>query len=1857
VRLWRALLGQQKTQEIARYSVNQYANDLALAYNGHRYLLSGGSAGYNKTEDIETSFSGYISGLYKSNGIVFAIILARMLLFCEARFAWFEINENGEDGKPKGRDGLDVLERPWPNGGTGELLARMEQDVSLGGNFYAIRDGNRLRRLRPDWVTIVLTAPPAESSESEVAGYWYHPGRTYSNAGEPAPGDDVYLPGEVCHWSPLPDPDAQYRGMSWLAPVVREVQADSEARDHKLAFFRNGAQFGAIVSAKESLTNQQYKEWKANFEGVHTGSGSAYKTLFLASPVDTSVTTANMQQLDFKVTTGAGEPLALDTRIPTPTGWTTMGEIQVGDQVVGRDGLPARVIGVSPVHHGRPCYRVTFNDRTSVVADGGHLWAAMDRNSNDRNEATYTTEVLADLIAEWQQRGHGGNRIGVPAMEPVKLPARDLLIDPYVLGVWLGDGQTAGAAICGAEEDLSFIAAEIESRGYTVTNWSVRPDRVPVIGLPGGVEVALRAIGVLGNKHIPIEYLRSSIDQRLDLLRGLMDTDGSVGQRGKETCEYSSKLESLARQVAELARSLGYRTTVGFRLDARSRTGGQWRVTFRANPDMNPFLLPRKAARCVTPVHVKNRAIVSIEPVDSVPVRCIATDAPDQLFAVGDSWVLTHNTRLCAAGGVPPIIVGLSEGLASATYSNYGMARRKFGDHWAHPQWKSASQALAALVDAPAGDVRLGVNTKGIAFLREDAKDLAEIQQIKASTLSTLIMAGYTPDSAAAAVEAEDLSLLEHTGLTSVQLVPPGQDPEAMAEEEAADEEEYDVLLEEFRAEFFVDDEIERRRYGTGAGERFGGGVGEKSGRFKKLSDVIVALLKDWDGEGDPLKDYKQPQLKKAAEQLGIDVPPRSTAPKLKSLILQHHGGTDAKPSTKKAPAKKAAPKVDTLTDDTVERLEGTSESEAIALLAGDQRLTSAKLRKVAEALGIDVPEDMRAKSSIQLHIAEHVGRETGAPKSARDRQSAIDSAKRYGDLAAELDELVDSDATPRAIEARLDAFGRRHPELAAELAPIRDAAGSAREIEVENRIRAAFRALRGRTDLEEGNTEFAMSPGMTPQRLMRQGGYVSIADLRDELSDIPRAEQDATLKRIAIHDPGAVAVPESAQFSLTERQRAGALHYGDQDKHWLQIDDPSPRPDARRLARELAESHGVTFDSNAGDVVPLDRKIHAPLDNTITGGNVEVIRPGYEITLPADPDLMREVEVENRIRAAYRAAQRRQRGDWVSLAEIRDELGEDLPRGEIDDALRRIEQQDGANIVPESNQKALTQADRDSAVVIGDQRKHMIHLDDASDRPLPDGEKVRVRGKVDRADGPPPLTGHVANDVQTLSGWKPGDKLIHNTRGEVTYLGPDERDPGGTAGGGSAQWVEFDDGTAGMVSADRLSGYVAAPEKKPPPRRAIPSATGLLPDVKTGDVATWDADGDPVTGKVTRRGSKIFIDWETGRREQIDPTDVGDITFRSAELAPAPDLSSLDTEDLRDTLDLRTVDQLKDMIRDRNKTGAKIKLTGRKRELVDRLVEHERGETPAPPPAHADLRERLATRRQAELMPIASLLGLDLARPLTRRTGAVDSAKDFEPNPDQPDAPFGKRLKTRDELAREIAEAVAVDPDRAAEEVLARLDELPAPKPRAAAGVGAVRQGKFDNPQVPARVGTSDSPIRWAEGTDPGWEATRSKRAQRALRAYGRASFEINQSLRGQPVEVPIFPPEQTAGHVEAIDDLMSVSRTTAPMEQWRGVRAARGMFGDRLDGDLTGVEWREDAYVSTSSNMGVSQYFATQGPGGMLMRMSVPEGIGAAQVKDSRGEAEALLERGLRLRIVADHGWQPGWGYRLVDVEVVRE
>lgn len=292
----------RRPPDTARMSWGDWLTQLAGQYPAGY----GGLAG-QKREDIENNFCGYVQGAYKSNGVVFACSMARMLVFAELRFQWQAIRA-GRPGKLFGTDTLRILERPWPNGTTGDLASRAIQDADFAGNFFAARDVDRfgverLRRLRPDWVSLMLTAPPDEAVESDVVGIMYRPGGVdnYKNEGH------FYPIGEFVHWAPIPDPEAQFRGMSWLSPVLREVQADKAATLHKLKFFENAATPNIAVSLKESVTPDQFKEFVAAFKDRHRGVDTAYETLFLGGGADVTVIGKDLQQLDFKATQGAGE--------------------------------------------------------------------------------------------------------------------------------------------------------------------------------------------------------------------------------------------------------------------------------------------------------------------------------------------------------------------------------------------------------------------------------------------------------------------------------------------------------------------------------------------------------------------------------------------------------------------------------------------------------------------------------------------------------------------------------------------------------------------------------------------------------------------------------------------------------------------------------------------------------------------------------------------------------------------------------------------------------------------------------------------------------------------------------------------------------------------------------------------------------------------------------------------------------------------------------------------------------------------------------------------------------------------------------------------------------------------------------------------------------------------------------------------------------------------------------------------------------------------------------------------------------------------------------------------------------------
>lgn len=293
-------------------SLDEWASYFTFNGTGYPFIISNTGATAHE-EQIEGSFAGYVQGAYKSNGVVFACMAARQLLFSEARFQ-FRQRRGGRPGDLFGTADLAVLERPWPNGTTGDLLTKAILDVDLAGNFYAVRRGNNIRRLRPDWVTIIHGSRTGSEIDTEIIGY------TYQDGGPGSGNDPVpLLPENVCHFAPLPDPTARFRGMSWLSPIIGDILGDRAATSHKQKFFENGTQLGYVVTLDPNgqMNEDAFARWVEKFKLGHEGALNAYKTLFLSRGADVKIVGADLKQVDFKQVQGAGETrICAAARVP-----------------------------------------------------------------------------------------------------------------------------------------------------------------------------------------------------------------------------------------------------------------------------------------------------------------------------------------------------------------------------------------------------------------------------------------------------------------------------------------------------------------------------------------------------------------------------------------------------------------------------------------------------------------------------------------------------------------------------------------------------------------------------------------------------------------------------------------------------------------------------------------------------------------------------------------------------------------------------------------------------------------------------------------------------------------------------------------------------------------------------------------------------------------------------------------------------------------------------------------------------------------------------------------------------------------------------------------------------------------------------------------------------------------------------------------------------------------------------------------------------------------------------------------------------------------------------------------------------
>lgn len=306
--------------EVSRFTWSDYLQ-LAGQYGTQQDAL-----GYRTTygnlpaEPIGETFTEFVNNAYRANGIVYACEMVRVKVFAEARFQ-FQALRGGRPAELFGTPDLSILERPAMGCTTGDMLARMILDADFAGNWFGTIVDGELVRMRPDWVDIIL-APRYGLGGGQVGhkkvGYIYYEGGKNGQAGvygRPSTDPEVFLAEEVAHFAPSPDPLAEYRGMSWLTPVVREIQSDSTATRHKQKWFENAATPNLAVSLAKEITPEQFELFVEKMDSQHKGPETAGKTLYTAGGADVTVVGADMRQMDFKVVQGAGE-----TRIAAAAG-------------------------------------------------------------------------------------------------------------------------------------------------------------------------------------------------------------------------------------------------------------------------------------------------------------------------------------------------------------------------------------------------------------------------------------------------------------------------------------------------------------------------------------------------------------------------------------------------------------------------------------------------------------------------------------------------------------------------------------------------------------------------------------------------------------------------------------------------------------------------------------------------------------------------------------------------------------------------------------------------------------------------------------------------------------------------------------------------------------------------------------------------------------------------------------------------------------------------------------------------------------------------------------------------------------------------------------------------------------------------------------------------------------------------------------------------------------------------------------------------------------------------------------------------------------------------------------------------
>ena len=400
-----------------------------------------------------------------------------------------------------------------------------------------------------------------------------------------------------------------------------------------LTKYQVGGKFECVKNKTElDLENGVYPEYLISWD-------SPSGKLHVAGQIDVIAKKGNsIVILDWK-------GLPLDTEIPTLEGWSTIKDVQEGDTIFDKDGNPTKILHKSEVHHN-PCYKITFDNGDTIVADHEHRWEiSFSTSKSSKYHGEYktqvmTTEEIATYLDSISEKRTSYNIPRIVNPKPIKLENKELPIDPYVLGCWLGDGSKQCGAIT---NETNNVLGEIQRRGYALGDDISSEGSASTYTILGIYE-KLKKLNLINNKHIPIIYQRASYEQRLDLLRGLMDTDGYYNSKRKRFVMETSQ-DWQCYDFIKLLASLGIKAT---KFDIIKKLNRKEFPTYSINfstRGLNPFLMRNQDIVYPTRDACTYRNIDKVELVETVPTQCLEVDSPSHTFLCTDKMIVTHNTN------------------------------------------------------------------------------------------------------------------------------------------------------------------------------------------------------------------------------------------------------------------------------------------------------------------------------------------------------------------------------------------------------------------------------------------------------------------------------------------------------------------------------------------------------------------------------------------------------------------------------------------------------------------------------------------------------------------------------------------------------------------------------------------------------------------------------------------------------------------------------------------------------------------------------------------------------------------------------------------------------------------------------------------------------------------------------------------------------------------------------------------------------------------------------------------------------------------------------------------------------------